>query len=113
MEDSDGEAEDVSVKADPPKAAPSRQTQASKQRRKKKKGKADLLDKSIQSEPARVEEDLDQLLTELNIKLVRLHLALFMHPSGQLNPPAQSQSSQCTVSVMRLTTTVRCAIERT
>ena len=72
MEDSDGEAEDVSVKADPPKAAPSRQTQASKQKRKKKKGKADLLDKSNQSEPARVEEDLDQLLTELNIKLVRL-----------------------------------------
>ncbi len=70
MEDSDEAAEDVSVRADPPKTAPSRQTQASKQKRKKKKGKADLSDKSSQAEPAKGEEDLDQLLTELNIKLV-------------------------------------------
>ena len=70
-EESDGEAEDVSVKAVPPKATPSRQTQSSKQKRRKKKGKADPLDKPNQAVPARVEEDLDQLLTELNIKLVR------------------------------------------
>ena len=60
----------MSVKAERPKAAPGRQTQASKQKRKKKKGKADLSDKSSQAEPAKQEEDLDQLLTELNIKLV-------------------------------------------
>ena len=40
------------------------------------------------------------------------YLALIMHPSEQLNPPAHVESSQCTVFVMRLTTTVRCASER-
>ena len=92
----------MSVKAEPPKAAPSRQTQASKQKRKKKKGKADPSDKPNQAEPAKAEEDLDQLLAELNIKLVRLSFVADRAHLAQLEPAAPPEIT----SLTRLTSAV-------
>ena len=75
VEDSEDEAQAESVSSEAAKAAPKQQSKPGKHKKKKKKGKGDPGEKSEQAAPGmQEEEDLDKLLSDLNIQLVCLSL---------------------------------------
>lgn len=71
IEDSEEEVREESATAKPPRAAPPAQSKPGKQKKKKgKKGKGDPAEKAEPPAAGEGEEDLDKLLSELNIQLV-------------------------------------------
>ena len=118
VEDSEDEAQAESVSSAAAKAAPKQQSKPGKHIKKKKKGKGDPGEKSEQGAPAmQEEEDLDKLLSDLNIQLVRLsslqpdvHFMSVMDCSTSLTAkkrakasPQTSQSKQAQQQKLRRT----------
>jgi len=106
VEDSEDEAQAESVSSAAAKAAPKQQSKPGKHKKKKKKGKGDPGEKSEQAVPAmKEEEDLDKLLSDLNIQLVRLsllqpdvHLMSVLRPFNLNDSKAKGQSPQTSQS---------------